>query len=221
MNGNLSGHGPEDISFYSEDIAYIGLLEISIGFLTQSILGSIYLTSSLKILNIGKGSLAHYSLEKHSSRNGNIDGRCIEELAALIVSFLLSLTVCGDGLIVGTLCRLDKLGLDIILKDLLFVCLIKADDFIGVMGLIKLGDHKGIPACCLKVGKLLPSYLEKLAHVLLGSFFLVLLIYVCHFDTLILPNVDDLELKYACGSFNLNGLTLLALLESTSYRAFI
>ena len=32
MNGHFTGHGPENITLYSEDIADIGLLEISIGF---------------------------------------------------------------------------------------------------------------------------------------------------------------------------------------------
>ena len=179
MNGDLTGHGPEYISLDSEDIAYIGLLEIRICFFSECILGSVNLNSSLKILDICKGSLAHYSLEKHSSGNGYIDGRCIKELAALVVSFLLSLTVCGDCLIISTLCRLYELGLNIVLKDLFFMCLVKTDNLIGVMGLLILGDNKGISSCRLKIGKLLSSDLEELSYVFLRRILLILLIYVC------------------------------------------
>ena len=55
---------------------------------------------------------------------------------------------------------------------------VEADHFVGVMGLIELGDHKGISSGCLTVCELLSSYLEELSDILLGSILFILLIYV-------------------------------------------
>ena len=41
MDGNLSGHGSEYITLNSEDVSYIGLLEIRINLFSESILRSV------------------------------------------------------------------------------------------------------------------------------------------------------------------------------------
>ena len=89
------------------------------------------------------------------------------------------------------------------------------------MSLIKLGYDKGISAGFLQVCELLPSDLKELSHILLRSIICFLLIYVCHFNTLVLPNFLNLVLQYSCRSLNLNSFTLLAVLKSTANRAFV
>ena len=85
MNGNFTGLCAEYISLNTINIANIGFLEVRIGLFADGVLRYIDLDGSLQILDITEGSLAHHTLEHHTSCDRYHNRVCIHDGSSLIV----------------------------------------------------------------------------------------------------------------------------------------